>query len=100
MALRNGHAPGWFVTLDNVVIGDCGTHGDPDERGDIDDARWNEPDSGWSRSTTDMPGTSSLQIDPLRVCGWLTVDKCETCAEWVQDSPPRQWPQRWWLFRS
>jgi RimJ/RimL family protein N-acetyltransferase len=36
MALQNGHAPGWFVTLDEVVIGDCGTHGDPDEQGDVE----------------------------------------------------------------
>jgi len=36
MALRQGHAPGWFVTLDDVVIGDCGIHGEPDERGEIE----------------------------------------------------------------
>jgi RimJ/RimL family protein N-acetyltransferase len=36
MALRHGHAPGWFVTLGGVVIGDCGIHGEPDERGDIE----------------------------------------------------------------
>ncbi len=29
-------APGWFVTLGGVVIGDCGTHGEPDESGDVE----------------------------------------------------------------
>lgn len=28
--------PGWFVTLDGVVIGDAHTHGDVDEAGDIE----------------------------------------------------------------
>ncbi len=28
--------PGWFVTLDDVVIGDTNTHGLPDEAGDIE----------------------------------------------------------------
>jgi len=36
IALTRGHAPGWLVTLDGTVIGDCGTHGDPDERGDVE----------------------------------------------------------------
>jgi RimJ/RimL family protein N-acetyltransferase len=36
MALANGHAPGWFVTLDGVVIGDCGTHGEVDEHGSVE----------------------------------------------------------------
>jgi RimJ/RimL family protein N-acetyltransferase len=36
IALVGGHAPGWFVTLDGVVIGDCGTHGDPDPQGDVE----------------------------------------------------------------
>jgi threonine dehydratase len=36
MALCSGHAPGWFVTLSGVVIGDCGIHGEPDENGDIE----------------------------------------------------------------
>jgi RimJ/RimL family protein N-acetyltransferase len=36
MALRHGHAPGWFVTLEDVVIGDCGVHGEPDESGDVE----------------------------------------------------------------
>jgi RimJ/RimL family protein N-acetyltransferase len=35
-ALRQGHAPGWFVTLDDIVIGDCGIHGEPDDRGEIE----------------------------------------------------------------
>jgi RimJ/RimL family protein N-acetyltransferase len=36
MALAHGHAPGWFVTLEGVVIGDCGIHGDPDESGEVE----------------------------------------------------------------
>jgi RimJ/RimL family protein N-acetyltransferase len=36
MALEHGHAPGWFVTREELVIGDCGTHGDPDEHGQIE----------------------------------------------------------------
>jgi RimJ/RimL family protein N-acetyltransferase len=28
--------PGWFVTLDGLVIGDCHTHGSADEAGDIE----------------------------------------------------------------
>ena len=33
---RNVELPGWFVTLDGVVIGDCHTHGAADEDGDIE----------------------------------------------------------------
>jgi len=36
IALTRGHAPGWLITLDGTVIGDCGTHGDPDDRGDVE----------------------------------------------------------------
>lgn len=36
IALSGGHAPGWLVTLDGVVIGDCGTHGDPDGSGEVE----------------------------------------------------------------
>jgi ribosomal-protein-alanine N-acetyltransferase len=36
MALEHGHAAGWFVTREGVVIGDCGTHGEPDESGDVE----------------------------------------------------------------
>jgi hypothetical protein len=36
MAIRHGHAPGWFVTLGDVVIGDCGIHGEPDGGGDVE----------------------------------------------------------------
>jgi RimJ/RimL family protein N-acetyltransferase len=36
MALQRGHPPGWFATLDGVVIGDCGIHGEPDERGEVE----------------------------------------------------------------
>jgi RimJ/RimL family protein N-acetyltransferase len=35
-ALTRGHAPGWLITLDGLVIGDCGTHGDPDQQGDVE----------------------------------------------------------------
>lgn len=36
MALGHGHAAAWFVTLGGVVIGDCGTHGERDELGDVE----------------------------------------------------------------
>jgi RimJ/RimL family protein N-acetyltransferase len=36
MAVRHGHAPGWFVTLGGEIIGDCGTHGPPDDAGDVE----------------------------------------------------------------
>ncbi len=36
IALTRGHAPGWLITLDGLVIGDCGTHGDPDQQGDVE----------------------------------------------------------------
>jgi len=36
MALEHEHAPGWFVTLDGAVIGDCGIHGEPDGTGDVE----------------------------------------------------------------
>jgi len=36
MAVRHGHAAGWFVTLGGEIIGDCGTHGPPDEGGDVE----------------------------------------------------------------
>ena len=35
MALAHG-APGWLVTLEGVVIGDCGTHGQPEQTGDVE----------------------------------------------------------------
>jgi RimJ/RimL family protein N-acetyltransferase len=31
-----GGADAWLVTLDGVVIGDCGTHGPPDAEGDVE----------------------------------------------------------------
>jgi RimJ/RimL family protein N-acetyltransferase len=31
-----GRAAAWLVTLDGVVIGDCGTHGEPDASGDVE----------------------------------------------------------------
>jgi RimJ/RimL family protein N-acetyltransferase len=34
--VARGHAPGWFVTLGGVVIGDCGTHGEADESGNVE----------------------------------------------------------------
>jgi [ribosomal protein S5]-alanine N-acetyltransferase len=36
MAVEHGDPAGWFVTLEGVVIGDCGTHGQPDEAGDVE----------------------------------------------------------------
>jgi RimJ/RimL family protein N-acetyltransferase len=36
MANRRGEPPGWMVTLDDTVIGDCGTHGGADETGVIE----------------------------------------------------------------
>lgn len=36
MALGRGHAPGWLVTADGLVVGDCGVHGEPDERGEVE----------------------------------------------------------------
>jgi RimJ/RimL family protein N-acetyltransferase len=36
IALTNGHAPGWLVTLEGAVIGDCGVHGDPGEDGEVE----------------------------------------------------------------
>jgi RimJ/RimL family protein N-acetyltransferase len=35
-ALEHGGGLGWFVTLDGVVIGDCGIHGGVDAAGDIE----------------------------------------------------------------
>ncbi len=35
MALRSGHPPGWLITA-GAVIGDCGVHGLPDERGCVE----------------------------------------------------------------
>jgi len=36
LALDHDGALGWFVTLHGVVIGDCGTHGGPDEQGSVE----------------------------------------------------------------
>ncbi len=36
MAIRHGHQPGWLITLDGLVIGDCGVHRDPDEHGEVE----------------------------------------------------------------
>ncbi|HEV2590253.1 MAG TPA: GNAT family N-acetyltransferase [Gaiellaceae bacterium] len=36
MGLAQGHVVAWLATLDGVVIGDCGTHGEPDESGDVE----------------------------------------------------------------
>ncbi len=36
MAVDNDVELGWFVTLDDAVIGDCGTHGAADDAGDIE----------------------------------------------------------------
>jgi GNAT superfamily N-acetyltransferase len=36
MAVARGHAPGWLVTAEGVVIGDCGVHGEPDDAGEVE----------------------------------------------------------------
>jgi RimJ/RimL family protein N-acetyltransferase len=36
MAVEHGTDLGWFVTLDGLVIGDCGTHGPPDAAGTVE----------------------------------------------------------------
>jgi RimJ/RimL family protein N-acetyltransferase len=36
MAVLGGHPAGWFVTLNGIVIGDCGVPGPADDRGDIE----------------------------------------------------------------
>ena len=36
ITLGQGAEPGWLVTLAGVVIGDLGTHGPPDENGDVE----------------------------------------------------------------
>lgn len=36
LGLTQGNEPGWLVELDGTVIGDCGTHGPPDEHGDVE----------------------------------------------------------------
>lgn len=36
MAVTSGHPPGWLVTADGVVIGDCGIHGPADETGRVE----------------------------------------------------------------
>ena len=35
-AAQAGHPPGWLITAAGEVIGDCGTHGPPDERGCVE----------------------------------------------------------------
>jgi RimJ/RimL family protein N-acetyltransferase len=35
-ALQPGHPPGWLITAAGEVIGDCGTHGAPDEHGCVE----------------------------------------------------------------
>jgi [ribosomal protein S5]-alanine N-acetyltransferase len=35
-AVDHNGALGWFIVLDGVVIGDCGTHGGPDEQGSVE----------------------------------------------------------------
>jgi len=35
-AVEHGGAAGWFVTVDGVVVGDCGTHGGVDPDGDVE----------------------------------------------------------------
>lgn len=41
--LQPGHPPGWLITVGGEVIGDCGTHGRPDERGGRSATAWPHP---------------------------------------------------------
>jgi RimJ/RimL family protein N-acetyltransferase len=34
--VARGHSLGWLVTLDGVVVGECGTHGPPDAAGVVE----------------------------------------------------------------
>ena len=36
MAGKAGYPPGWLITADGAVIGDCGTHGPVDEAGRVE----------------------------------------------------------------
>lgn len=36
MSLQHGAQLGWFVLLDGLIVGDCGTHGPPDETGTVE----------------------------------------------------------------
>lgn len=36
LGLEHGTDLGWFVTLDGLVVGDCGTHGTPDSSGAVE----------------------------------------------------------------
>ena len=36
MAGKGGYPPGWLITVDGAVIGDCGTHGPVDEAGRVE----------------------------------------------------------------
>ena len=36
MAVRSGHPPGWLIITGDKVIGDCGTHGWPDDHGRVE----------------------------------------------------------------
>lgn len=35
-AVKAGYPPGWLITADGAVIGDCGTHGPVDESGRVE----------------------------------------------------------------
>ncbi len=36
MAIKGGYPPGWLITADGAVIGDCGIHGPVDEAGSVE----------------------------------------------------------------
>jgi RimJ/RimL family protein N-acetyltransferase len=36
LALEHGHPPGWLITADGMVIGECGTHGPVSEAGSVE----------------------------------------------------------------
>ena len=36
LAVKGGHPPGWLITADGAVIGDCGLHGPVDQDGSVE----------------------------------------------------------------
>jgi RimJ/RimL family protein N-acetyltransferase len=78
IALARGHAPGWLVTLDGVVIGECGMHGEPDSSGELElGYGLARPYRGRGYGTEVVAGLSRWLLDQdgvLRVLGRVDVD--------------------------